>query len=128
LQHATHTEEIRRIQKHPLRLWSHEYSSALKQLENTVQHISQAVAQKDSSLNQLNEWKKQGDIRRTWEKAATTVEMKELAETFKLPAMRERMNNVYQSQTAQTQESHASLNPGEQSQQLNQQTGRGRGR
>jgi hypothetical protein len=127
-QHATHTEEIRRIQKHPLRLWSHEYSSALKQLENTVQLISQALAQKDSSLAQLHEWKKQSDVRHTWENAATTTQMKELALTFKFPAMQERLNNVHQSQKAQVQDSRSNLNPGQQSQQSNQQPGRGRGR
>ncbi len=128
-QHTASNEEVNRLKNHPFRAWNKDYESAINQADKTLQVISQSTAQKDLHLNQLKQWKNQGEVHRAWENAAPTVKMRELAETLKLPNMQERLNNIRQRQLSQAQEHQTSLNSNQQEQQQNQQHRRsGRGR
>jgi len=120
-QHAAQNKEVNRMKNHPFRAWNKEYESAINQSEKVLQTISQSVAQKDLNQNQLNEWEKQAEVYHTWQNAAPTLKMRELAETLKLPNMQERLNNIRQFQLSQAQERQTVLNSSQQEPQQNKQ-------
>jgi len=116
-QHATQNKEINKLKYHPLRAFNKQYESALNQAEKTLQVIWQSLAQKDLNLSQLNKWKKQDEVHQAWQNSASTIKMRELAETLSLPSMQERLNNIRQLQLSQAQERQLPLNLNQQEQQ-----------
>lgn len=82
------------MQKNPLRAFNKKYDAAFTELEQTMELIKEAVAQKDQKQHQLQDWAKQHEVYQAWLNAPQTRQMQEVAEALKVPHLKERVNQI----------------------------------
>lgn len=83
------------MQKNPFRLWNKKYDAQLKQIETTIQAISQSIAQKDQKQTQQQQWSKQTKNYQEWENNPQTQAMRQLATFLNLPQVQSRLRTIH---------------------------------
>jgi hypothetical protein len=110
------------MQKNPFSAWSKKYTAQLKQLETTMEAISQSLAQKDQKETQLQQWSKQSQADQEWSDNPQTIAMRQLATDLNQPQVQCRLQalklelnrqseQLDQSPDYQLQQHLQSLNP-----------------
>jgi hypothetical protein len=107
---------VNEMEKKPFHLWSQKYEAAVAQVKDTMDLISQSVAQKQQKEQQLQQWDKQAEAYQAWEKDPCTIEMSSIAQVLGLPQMQSR-TNIQQEQKRQEQTRLAASRRNQQQQQ-----------
>jgi len=108
---------VNQMEKKPFHLWSQKYKAAVAQAKDTMDLISQSVAQKQHKEHQLQQWDKQAEAYQAWEKDPCTIEMSSIAQVLGLPQMQSRFTNIQQEQKRQEQTRLAASRRNQQQQQ-----------
>jgi conjugative relaxase-like TrwC/TraI family protein len=113
---------VESMQRNPFSARSKKYNAQFKQLETTIEAISQSLAQKDQKETQQKQWSKQSLAYQEWSANPQTIAMRQLAADLNQPqvqcrleALKQELNRqdeqLSQSPDYQLQQHLQSLNP-----------------